>query len=140
VSTEHGVVVIGDHSGVSDCKVYSVGCSGIRVSGGDAHTLTHGHSFATGNSVRDIALHKRTYQPGIFWNGVGNNYSFNNITNSPHNCVSPLRNLLVISVTFLTGCLWQQMRGGGNEAVPWGNGWDGAGLVSGLGSECHFEV
>jgi hypothetical protein len=88
---QHGVVVIGDNSGVADCNVYSVGCSGIRVSGGDARTLTHGHSYATGNSVRDMALHKRTYQPGIFWNGVGNNYSYNTVTNSPHNCIASVK-------------------------------------------------
>jgi hypothetical protein len=63
-----------------------------------------------------MALHKRTYNPGIWWNGVGNNYSYNNVTNFPHNC-------------FL---------GGGNAGTPWGAGW--AGIASGDGSECLFEA
>ena len=28
------------------------------------------------------------YVPGIFWGGVGNNYSFNTVHNGPHNCES----------------------------------------------------
>ena len=59
------------------------------------------------------SLWKRTYVPGIFWQGVGNNYSYNTVTNGPHNC----------------------MLGGGNEDWPWGLG----NMEVGSGSQCVFE-
>lgn len=109
---QHGVVIVGDQSGVDSSRVYSVGCSGVRVSGGVARTLTPGKSYATRNIITDFALHKRTYNPGVFWNGIGNNYSHNIVSNSPHNC-------------FL---------GGGNQGVPWGQS-----VRSGDGSDCLFD-
>lgn len=115
---QHGVVIVGTHSGVEHSRIYSVGCSGVRVAGGDAHSLSAGHSFVFRNAIFDMALHKRTYSPGIFFGGIGNNYSFNNVSNSPHNCIS----------------------GGGNVAVPWG--WTGAtahnDVVAGSGSEMNI--
>ena len=59
------------------------------------------------------SLWKRTYVPGIFWQGVGNNYSYNTVTNGPHNC----------------------MLGGGNEGWPWGQ----TDTVAGDGSQCLFD-
>ena len=58
--------------------------------------------FATTNS-----------NPGVYWNGVGNNYSHNRVSNSPHVC-------------FL---------GGGNEGQPFG----GDNVESGAGSQCVFD-
>ena len=116
---QHGVVIVGDGSGVTDSSVYSVGCSGVRVAGGDAHSLTPGRSFVKKNTIFDFALWKRTYSPGIYFGGIGNDYIANNISNSPHNCIS----------------------GGGNVAVPWG--WTGstasAQAVPGSGSEITIE-
>lgn len=51
--------------------------------------------------------------PGVYWNGVGNNYSHNRVSNSPHVC-------------FL---------GGGNEGQPYG----GDNVESGAGSQCVFD-
>ncbi len=49
----------------------------------------------------------------MYWNGVGNNYSHNKVSNSPHVC-------------FL---------GGGNEGQPFG----GDNVESGAGSQCVFD-
>ena len=48
---QHGVVITGSDSGIDGSTVTSVGCSGIRVSGGVARNLTAGDSFVTGNTV-----------------------------------------------------------------------------------------
>ena len=85
---QHGIVIVGNESGVERSSVYSVGCSGVRVAGGDAHSLTPGRSFVRANTIFDFALHKRTYSPGVFFGGIGNEYTANNISNSPHNCIS----------------------------------------------------
>eukprot|EP01051_Picozoa_sp_SAG22_P019223 SAG22_NODE_3481_length_1687_cov_1.468514_2_plen_195_part_00 len=116
---QHGVVIVGTDSGITHSRVFSVGCSGIRVAGGDARSLTAGRAFATHNTLSNFALHKRSYSPGVSWGGVGNNYSYNNISGSPHNCIS----------------------GGGNVAVPWGNTSSSAAtnVVAGSGSECTLE-
>jgi hypothetical protein len=80
--------------------------------GGDPHTLTAGNCFVTSNYIANFSLWKRTYLlrtngslywlrlthcdvctvmgryvPGIFWNGIGNNFSFNKVHNGPHNCI-----------------------------------------------------
>ena len=62
--------MIGTESGEDSSRVYSVGCSGVRVAGGDAHSLTPGHAYVTGNHIANFSLWKRTYMPGIFWNGA----------------------------------------------------------------------
>jgi hypothetical protein len=64
--------MIGTESGVDSSRVYSVGCSGVRVAGGDAHSLTPGRAYVTGNKIANFSLWKRTYMPGIFWNGAKN--------------------------------------------------------------------
>jgi hypothetical protein len=110
---QHGVVMNGTDSGVTSSSVYSVGCSGVRVAGGVPRTLTPGNMYVTQNHIANFSLWKRTYQPGIFWQGVANNYSYNSVHNGPHNC----------------------MLGGGNEAWPWGQG-----PVTGDGSQCLFEA
>ena len=56
--------------------------------------------FVTNTAISNFSLWKRTYVPGLFWQGVGNTYSYNTIHNGPHNCVL----------------------GGGNEDWPWGQG------------------
>ena len=110
---QHGVIINGSDSGVDGSRVYSVGCSGVRVAGGTARTLAPGNMFATGNHIANFSLWKRTYVPGIFWQGVGNNFSFNTVHNGPHNCIL----------------------GGGNEVWPWCQ----TGTVSGDGSQCVFD-
>eukprot|EP01050_Picozoa_sp_SAG11_P050043 SAG11_NODE_27668_length_330_cov_0.900433_1_plen_91_part_01 len=87
----------GTDSGVRGSSVHSVGCSGVRVAGGVGRTLEAGEMFVTHNRISNFSLVKRTYVPGIFWQGVGNTYSHNVITNGPHNCIL----------------------GGGNENWPW---------------------
>ena len=54
-----------DHAGVDSSTVYSVGCSGVRVAGGEARSLTAGNSYATNNNISTVALVKRTYNPGM---------------------------------------------------------------------------
>jgi hypothetical protein len=67
---QHGVVLLGNRSGVDSCHVSSVGCGGVWVVGGVARTLSHGKMFATRNRIEDFALWRRTYQPGVRWGGV----------------------------------------------------------------------
>ena len=35
-------------------------------------------------SIQDWSRWKRTYQPGISWSGVGNNFTHNTLFNAPH--------------------------------------------------------
>ena len=112
---QHGLIMNGTDSGVHRSSVFSVGCSGVRVAGGVARTLKAGKMFATSNHISNFSLVKRTYVPGIFWQGIGNDYSFNTITNGPHNCIL----------------------GGGNENWPWGQFLDTNEM--GSGSQCIFE-
>ena len=47
-------------------------------------TLTRGNNLLTECVIRNWSRWKRTYQPGISWAGVGNNYTHNTVSNAPH--------------------------------------------------------
>eukprot|EP00039_Didymoeca_costata_P009071 m.120145 g.120145 ORF g.120145 m.120145 type:complete len:652 (+) comp14348_c0_seq2:16-1971(+) len=81
----NGTNVVGMNSGVVLSHVYGVGCMGISVIGGIHETLLPGNNFVLGCNVHHYARWKRTYQPGVFWAGVGNTYSSNTISWGPHN-------------------------------------------------------
>ena len=47
-------------------------------------TLTRGDNLLSECRIRDWSRWKRTYQPGISWAGVGNNFTYNHLYNAPH--------------------------------------------------------
>ncbi len=47
-------------------------------------SLTRGNNLLTRCTIHDWSQWKRTYQPGISWGGVGNNYTHNQIFSAPH--------------------------------------------------------
>ena len=60
---QHGAVVKGRDSGIDGSRVYSVGCSGVRVAGGVPRTLEAGNMYVTNTEVSNFSLWKRTYVP-----------------------------------------------------------------------------
>ena len=50
--------------------------------------MQSGECVVSGNTVTQFGLYKRTYQPGIHWAGVDNNYTHNTVTNGPHACIA----------------------------------------------------
>ena len=82
-------VVIDDaqDSGMVGCHIFSTGCGGAVVSGGNFTTLKPGNNYALNNRIHDMANYKRSYQPGLLWAGVNNSYSWNHISDGPHNCI-----------------------------------------------------
>ena len=65
-------------------------------------------------SCRLSNANANTQRRGVYWNGVGNNYSDNTVTNGPHVC----------------------LLGGGNEGTPWSQ--NDSAIMSGAGSDCLF--
>ena len=96
----HGIDLAGGRdSTVEGCEVYDVGCSGIRAAGGEAAPLAAGGLRVSANRVRRHAQWKRSYQPGVFWAGVGNVYSSHEarpprLTRAQHLCSRPASCLL----------------------------------------------
>ena len=70
---------------VMNSQVFDVGCTGLRATAGDSASLSNGNVRVLNNSVHHFAKWKRSYQPGIFWAGVGNTYSGNTVSFGPHN-------------------------------------------------------
>jgi hypothetical protein len=81
----NGTVLSGYNLVVQNSEAYNLGCMGISVYGGNRTDLTPGSNRVDRNYIHDYALWKRTYQGGIFWAGVGNNYTNNYIRHGPHN-------------------------------------------------------
>ena len=82
-----GIDAQGSGNIVDSSRVFNVGCRGISMHCGDAYTLSPGNCTVSSNNVTQMALLKRTYQPGIHWGGVGNHFTGNRIWNGPHNCI-----------------------------------------------------
>jgi hypothetical protein len=73
------------NSTITNSEVFDVGCTGMRATGGEAATLHAGNLHVENNSVHHYARWKRSYQPGIFWGGVGNVFRGNSVSFGPHN-------------------------------------------------------
>jgi hypothetical protein len=75
------------NSAVIDSLISDVGCVGVQLDGGDFARLIPGNNTALRNRIFHMARMKRTYQPGLKWGGVNNTYSYNHISDGPHNCI-----------------------------------------------------
>ena len=47
-------------------------------------SLTRGNNLLTSSEIHHWSRWKRTYQPGISWSGVGNNFTRNSLHDAPH--------------------------------------------------------
>ena len=103
----NGIDINGKNLYVANNSVTDLGCKGISVVGGNYYILTPANNLVTNNQIINFSLWKRSYMPGLFWAGVGNIYSYNYISNGPHNGilgggnqVSPMTNLGGCNNTF----------------------------------------
>jgi hypothetical protein len=79
-----GVVVEGGlHHGVFGCRFETLGCGGMRVTGGDRKSLEPGRHFVENCTVSDISRLKRTYTPAVHLEGSGNRIAHNLFENMP---------------------------------------------------------
>lgn len=74
----------GYNNTVKNISVFGNGCGGMSVSGGDTKSLTPGNNLVTNSTISNWSQWKRTYQPGLSWSGVGNNYTHLTLFNAPH--------------------------------------------------------
>jgi hypothetical protein len=72
------------NSKIVSSEIYSIGGGAILIEGGDRDDLVSANICATNNKIHDYALTKKTYEPGISLNGVGNCAKNNEIFNAPH--------------------------------------------------------
>lgn len=56
---------------VEGCLLTELGCGGIAMKGGDRRTLTGADFRVSNNIVERFSLFKRTYEPALFFHGVG---------------------------------------------------------------------
>jgi len=78
------VVNNGKRNGIVGCDIYGSGAGGINIKAGDRTTLDSANNYADNNYIHHIARIKRTYNPGISLNGVGNKATHNLICHVPH--------------------------------------------------------
>eukprot|EP01084_Bolivina_argentea_P162756 283192_1 len=83
----NGIDINGRNLKVLNNIVQYTGCKGISVVGGNYFTLQAANNLVRNNTIYDFGKWKRTYMPGLFWAGVGNTYSYNNIQFGPHNSI-----------------------------------------------------
>jgi hypothetical protein len=56
---------------IADSSVFDIGCTAIQAHCGEMYSMRSGGCVVSGNTVTQMGLQKRTYQPGIHWAGVG---------------------------------------------------------------------
>jgi parallel beta-helix repeat protein len=81
----HGVVITDSpNSKISNSEVFAIGASAIIISGGDRNSLLASNICAINNIIHNYATIKKTYNPGISLNGVGNCAKNNEVYDAPH--------------------------------------------------------
>jgi hypothetical protein len=77
----------GSNNVVSYVIAGQTGCSCISVGGGDVQTLVPAGNVVSNNVVSSFARITRTYNPGVTFFGVGNDYSDNTVFDAPHQAI-----------------------------------------------------
>ena len=132
---EKGLLLEGYYNRLLDSVLEHTGCGGASVGGGDMRTLAPGGNVVQATVIRHTGRWKRTYQPGIYFSGVGNAYLNNVLHDSPHQGMTGYGNdHRFIGNTFERLChetsdasAWYQVcgagpvrGGGGRPSGPWG--------------------
>eukprot|EP01060_Flectonema_neradi_P009256 TRINITY_DN1660_c0_g3_i1.p1 TRINITY_DN1660_c0_g3~~TRINITY_DN1660_c0_g3_i1.p1 ORF type:complete len:599 (+),score=80.60 TRINITY_DN1660_c0_g3_i1:185-1981(+) len=79
-----GLDHLGWNTTIENTVVSESGCKGIAVMGGDSATLTPSGNIVRNNTISRFSDWKRTYTPGVFFSGVGNQIIGNRIHTGPH--------------------------------------------------------
>lgn len=138
----NGIVAIGSHNRVEDCRVtgvagsgiilrgnenlaagnevFHIGASGIDLSGGDRVTLTPCNSVARDNLVHHWSEVVKTYRSAIGANGVGITIAHNEMHTAPHLAVLYGGNDIVIEYNKIHHVCSETIDGG---AVYAGRNW-----------------
>ena len=81
----HGVTITeSPNSIISNSEISGIGATAILISGGDRKSLLASNMCALNNNIHNYAVIKKTYNPGISLNGVGNCAKNNEIHDAPH--------------------------------------------------------
>jgi hypothetical protein len=72
----------GKNHAVEACLLTELGCGGIHMTGGDRKTLEPAGFSVTNTIVDRFSLFKRTYEPAVFFHGVGLLVAHNRFTHS----------------------------------------------------------
>ena len=73
----------GKRNGIRSCDVYDAGSTGIRIVGGDRHTLEPAGNYAINNHIHRFGEILNTFNGGVFVQGVGNIVAHNRIHDAP---------------------------------------------------------
>eukprot|EP01060_Flectonema_neradi_P009254 TRINITY_DN1660_c0_g1_i1.p1 TRINITY_DN1660_c0_g1~~TRINITY_DN1660_c0_g1_i1.p1 ORF type:complete len:612 (+),score=65.10 TRINITY_DN1660_c0_g1_i1:50-1837(+) len=83
-----GLDHLGWNTTIENTVVSESGCKGIVVMGGNSATLTPSGNIVRNNTISRFSDWKRTYTPGVFFSGVGNQIIGNRIHTGPHQGIS----------------------------------------------------
>jgi len=93
---QNGIEAEGTNIGIHSCIVTGVGCSGIKITGGNRNTLTPGNIVVEKCTISDYSRWIRTYNPGVNFYGVGISILSSLISNAPHQGISGHGNEILI--------------------------------------------
>ena len=100
------IKISGYNNTVSASEIYSIGCDGISITGGDRVTLTSTNNVVDNNLLHDWSEIYKTYRAGINVSGVGNICSNNELFNAPHLAITYSGNNNILEYNIIHGvCL-----------------------------------
>ncbi|GAA2856759.1 hypothetical protein GCM10010517_15040 [Streptosporangium fragile] len=74
----------GRNHAVVSSTIRHVGGVGVVLNGGDEKTLTPGRNRVENSHIHDFAYYHKAYNPGVMFDGVGNQARGNEIHDAPH--------------------------------------------------------
>ncbi|GMH49987.1 hypothetical protein TrLO_g5061 [Triparma laevis f. longispina] len=121
-----GIDLDGSNIQISDTSISHCGCGGISITGGDRATLTPSNNVVLRSSISNYATWKRTYQPGVHFDGIGDTIKECEVFNAPHEGIAGMGNDHLFDSNFVHDVCFESSDAG---AFYTGRSWSNRGNV-----------
>lgn len=124
-AVKNGIVTTGNETLIYNNEVYTIGSTGINVTGGDSYTLKHSGNVVDNNEIHDFGQIDKTYNPGVTANGVGCTVTHNEIYNAPHNAINYTASSMYIAYNYIHDVC----RESNDAGAVYDGGWRGGQMI-----------
>lgn len=121
-----GIDLDGSNIQISDTSISHCGCGGISITGGDRATLKPSNNVVLRSSISNYATWKRTYQPGVHFDGIGDTIKECEVFNAPHEGIAGMGNDHLFDSNFVHDVCFESSDAG---AFYTGRSWSNRGNV-----------
>ena len=124
-AVKNGIVANGSKTYIYNNEVYTIGSTGVNVTGGDPYTLKHSGNVVDNNEIHDFGQIDKTYNPGVTAGGIGCTVTHNEIYNAPHNAINYTASSMYIAYNYIHDVC----REANDAGAVYDGGWRGGQMI-----------